>query len=84
MGRRAKVPVVTVLPVSSKKQLLQIEAVCQFLGGISRGSLENIRNDKDLHFPKPLQILGQTPLWSLDQIERFIARNEKQLENLVA
>ena len=43
MGRKAKNPPVLVAPVSSKKQLLTIEGVRMFLGGISPDSLKRLR-----------------------------------------
>ncbi|HEX8915978.1 MAG TPA: hypothetical protein VF796_26760 [Humisphaera sp.] len=84
MGRKAKDPPVTVAPVSSKKQLLRADAVCQFLGGISRDSLDSIRNDPDERFPAPLQMLGNTPMWSVEQLERYVSRKEKDVGQMSA
>lgn len=82
MGRRAKSPRVLVAPVSSKKQLLNRDAVCTFLGGISHDSLDRLRDDKSERFPQPLQMLNQTPLWSVEQLERYIARKEEAAAKL--
>jgi hypothetical protein len=84
MGRRAKEPQVAVLPVSSKKQLLTATGVCTFLGGISHDSLLRLRNDPSERFPQPLQILGGTPLWSVEQLERYVGRKEKEVESIGA
>ena len=84
MGRRSKNPMQLITPVSSKKQLLNMEAVRAFLGGISEDSLQRLRNDPEANFPKPLQIFAQTPVWSVEQIERFIARQEKVVEAISA
>lgn len=84
MGRRSKTIQTPVLPVSSKKQLLRIEGVCTFLGNISPDALDKLRNDPEKRFPKPLQILGTTPMWSVEQLERYVAREEKLVEALSA
>lgn len=84
MGRSSKVPQVIVAPVSSKKQLLDKKAVCQFMAGISIDTLDKLRNEPGSRFPQPLQIFGGTPTWSVEQIERYIARNEKDVEKLSA
>lgn len=84
MGRRAKEPYVAVQPVTSKKQLLNAAGVCKFLGGISHDSLGRIRNDAAARFPEPLQILGNTPMWSVEQLERYVARKEKEVESIGA
>ncbi|HZN68507.1 MAG TPA: hypothetical protein VFB66_24710 [Tepidisphaeraceae bacterium] len=73
-----------ILPVSSKKQLLTAAGVCRFLGGISHDSLGRIRNDPAERFPQPLQILGNTPMWSVEQLERYVARKEKEVESIGA
>ena len=84
MGRRAKEPAVLVAPVSSKKQLLDLGATCKFLGGISADSLGRIRNDPDERFPQPLQMLGNSPRWSVEQLERYIDRKTRDVEKLSA
>lgn len=84
MGRRAKVPQQLVAPVSSKKQLLTIEGVRMFMGGISADSLKKLRDDPAERFPQPLQMLGNTPMWSVEQLERFVTRKEKEVERLSA
>lgn len=84
MGRKAKEPLVAVAPVSSKKQLLRSEAVCQFLGGLSHDSLDRLRRDADERFPTPLQMLGNTPMWSVEQLERYVARKEKEVGSISA
>jgi len=80
MGRRSKNLRQSVLPVSSKKQLLNSAATCEFLGGLSTDSLSRIRKDKDERFPQPLQMLGKTPMWSVEQLERYVVRKEKEVE----
>lgn len=82
MGRRMKNPPLTILPVSSKKQLLKMDKVCEFLGGISHETLSRLRNDPAERFPPALQIFSQMPLWSVDQLERYVARKEKEVEGL--
>lgn len=82
MGRRAKNPVQLVAPVSSKKQLLRVAAVCEFLGGISIDSLHRLRSDPAERFPPALQMLGNTPMWSVDQLEKYVARKEREVEGL--
>ena len=82
MGRTAKAPLTLVAPVSSKKQTLSQSAVCAFLGGISTDSLYKLRNDPAERFPKPLQLLSNTPMWSVEQLERYVARKEKEVEGL--
>ena len=84
MGRRAKHPIVAVLPVSSKKQLMRIDAVCVFLGGINADTLNKLRNDPDERFPQPLQLLGNTPMWSVEQLERYVVKKEKAVEAISA
>jgi hypothetical protein len=84
MGRKAKIPQMIVAPVSSKKQLLGIAAVCRFLGGISDDSLAKLRNDPNDRFPHPLQMLGNTPMWSVEQLERYVSRKEKEVEKISA
>jgi hypothetical protein len=84
MGRKAKDPQKLVAPVSSKKQLLGIDAACAFLGGIHRNSLDRIRNDPDERFPAPLQMLGKTPMWTVEQIERYVDRKAKDVEAISA
>lgn len=84
MGRRAKQPKILVAPVSSKRQLLGREAVCTFLGGISEDSLQRIRNEKAERFPSPLQMLGQTPMWSVEQLERWVGQKMKEVDQLTA
>lgn len=83
MGRAAKNPVTVVTPITSKKQLMQIKAVCQFLGGISDDTLADIRKT-DSRFPKPLQVIGGGPMWSVEQLEKFISHKEKEAEKLSA
>lgn len=82
MSRRAKNPNPVVAPVSSKKQLLDRKAVCQFLGGIGEDLLDEIRNDASRGFPPALQCVGKRPMWSVDQLEKFVARGEKEVEHL--
>ena len=84
MGRRAKNPVQMVAPVASKKQLLRIEGVCQFLGGISGDSLQKLRDDAGERFPQPLQMLASTPMWSVEQLERYVARKEQDVSKLAS
>lgn len=73
-----------VAPVSSKQQLLRAEAVCAFLGGISVKSLYRLREDKAEGFPAPIQMLGNTPMWTVEQLERYIARKQREVEALNA
>jgi predicted DNA-binding transcriptional regulator AlpA len=80
MGRRKKDPHELVAPVTSKKQLLDITAVCTFLGGIGRDALASLRDDQDERFPKPLQIFGNSPMWSVEQIERYVTRKTEDVE----
>ena len=80
MGRKAKAPTTIVAPISSSKRLMRIEAVCTFLGGIDADSFLKIRNDPDERFPKPLQMLGNTPMWSVDQVERYVERKQLEVE----
>jgi hypothetical protein len=82
MGRRSKTPAVLVAPVSSKKQLMNKAAVCKFLGDISTDSLDHIRNDPDQRFPQPLQLLRNSPLWTVDQLEKYVGRKEREVEML--
>lgn len=82
MGRRAKNPPIVVAPVRSKKQLLGIRDVCTFLGGISADSLNTLRRDG--RFPQPLQLLNKTPMWSVEQLERYVGRKEKEVERITA
>ena len=84
MGRRSTAPGVIVAPISSKKQLLSRTAACAFLGGISPDSLDRLRNNPEERFPQPLQMLGQSPMWTVDQLERYVARKEKQVDSLSA
>jgi hypothetical protein len=83
MGRKAKESVV-VLPVSSKKQLMRKDAVRKFLGGISDDSLDRMRADPAERFPQPIQMMGNTPMWSVEQAERYVARKEKEVEAIGA
>lgn len=83
MGRRAKNQQNPVLPVSSKKQLLRIEGVCAFLS-VSRDTLDRLRGDTAERFPTPLQMLATTPLWSVEQLEKYVARKEQEAEALSA
>ena len=83
MGRRAKDPYAAVQPVSSKKQLLTAEEVRKLLGGVSHDTFARLRDDDEARFPKPLQIF-KSPMWTVDQIERWIARHEKQVEAIGA
>jgi predicted DNA-binding transcriptional regulator AlpA len=82
MGRRAKEPYAAVAPVSSRKQLMDGEAVRKFLGGISSASFDRIRNDPGQRFPPPVQILGNKLLWTLEQLERYVDRKVKEVEAL--
>lgn len=84
MGRKSKEPPVIVAPVSSKKQLMTIDAVCLFLGGMSHDTLRLIRDDAAEGFPKPLQMTGNTPRWSVEQIERYIDKKTKAVSQLSA
>lgn len=81
MGRAAKKPPVEVSSISSKKQLLTVTDVCRFLGNITAMSLHRLRNDKQKGFPQPLQAFA-SPRWTLDQIERWVAREEKYAESM--
>ncbi|HQY87822.1 MAG TPA: hypothetical protein PK402_04135 [Tepidisphaeraceae bacterium] len=83
MGRKAKIPVTIVTPINSKKQLMRGEAVRNFLGGWSEDKFKKVRDDADEHFPKPM-IIGGMQLWSVEQIERYVARIEKQADKLSA
>jgi hypothetical protein len=78
MGRGPKNP----MQITSKKQLPGIKAVCAFLGGIGDESPMRLRNGPNQCFPKPLQHFSNTPLWSIDQIENFVVRKEKEIEML--
>lgn len=84
MGRRRKEPFIAVLPVSSKKQLLRIEGVCNFLGGISADVLADLRDKKGEGFPAPIQMLGTTPMWTVEQLELYVNRKVKEVEALSA
>jgi hypothetical protein len=84
MGRKRKEPFISVMPVSSKKQLLRIEGVCNFLGGISADVLADLRGKEGEGFPAPIQMLGSTPMWTVEQIERYVSRKEKEVESLSA
>lgn len=84
MGRRSKFVRQAVSPVSSKKQTLMIAGVCEFLGGISADSLAKLRSDPAERFPRPLQMLGNTPMWTVEQLERYVARKEKEVEAIAS
>lgn len=84
MGRPAKIQPIVVAPVSSKKQLLDKRAVLAFMGGISHDTLLRIRNDPDERFPQPLQMVGNSPMWTVDQLERYVSRKEKEVSQLSA
>lgn len=84
MGRSAKSPPISVAPVSSKKQLMGVNAVCLFLGGISAESLLRMRNDPCERFPHPLQMLGRTPMWTVEQMERYVTKKESEVSQISA
>lgn len=84
MGRRQKNPPIIVNPITSKKQLMNIEAVRNFLGGMSEDAFKKLRDDTSERFPKPLQITGSSPMWSVEQVERYVAKKEKDSEKLSA
>lgn len=64
--------------IDSKKRLMNRSQVASMMG-ISVRTLTRIRNDPDSGFPKPVDIAAQAR-WTVDQVERFLARKEKLAE----
>lgn len=81
MSRPKRDPAPLIAPVASKKQLLNVDATCTFLGGMSVDSLANLRADKAERFPPPVQILTN-PMWSVEALEQYVARKEREVSKL--
>lgn len=81
MGSAPEQPRLLVIP-ATKKQLIDKLVICKPLRNTSVATLDRLRNDPTKRFSTPLQIIDRQPLWSIEQFERLVARQEKLVKQI--